>query len=169
MLIKGLKTFIRRTSPCGCKVAGYCSVHLREMNRKEWKRCRRNLIWYQMYQRKKFEFLDNQLPDSERFNPTCRASVQSHIGTGPGTELILLLASRWWPWFGISTSTTCKCKLHAAIMNQEGVDWVASNVTDVVGWLQQEHSRQDVRVSFLNVVASALVCVAVRRARRRVN
>ena len=154
------------SSPCNCEVAGYCRVHLRQMNKKEWSRCQRNLVWYQRYQRKKFAFLDDQLPASERFTPASRLSVQSHIGTGPGTELILMLASKWWPLLGISTSTSCKCKLHAAVMNHEGAEWVADNLLDVVDWLRREHNHQDIRVPFSRIVATTLVRVAISRARR---
>lgn len=154
-------------SPCKCTAVGYCRVHGMQMSSKELARCQSGMKWYQAYQKKKFDLLDKEVPESQRFDPTSRASVESRIGSGPGTELILMLSRRFWRRLGIKITTSCRCQIHAAVMNRQGCDCADGSITAVVRWLREEHRCQGIRVPFSHTVAIMLVRESVRRARKR--
>jgi len=55
---------------------------------------------------------------------------------GPGTELTKIIA-----WMGLTPAPGCKCKKRARYMDKMGCDWCEQNVSQIVGWLQEEHTR----------------------------
>lgn len=166
MLAK-LKKLVRGSSPCKCAASGYCGVHLRSMSDREWNRCRRSEFWYRKYQQQKFDLLDKQMPESQRFISTSRESVENMIGVGPGTELMLILANPFWRRIGVKATSSCKCIINAAVMNREGYQWVLQNVLQIADWLMDEHRNQRIAIPFSNVTAKLLVRLALRHHRKR--
>lgn len=82
---------------------------------------------------------------------------------GPGTELKKLLSR-----IGIATKPGCKCNQRARVMDERGADWCAENISTIVGWLKEEHTRQKILIPFSETAVSLLVKYAIRRARAMV-
>lgn len=85
------------------------------------------------------------------------------VSSGPGTELKALLKS----WLGIVTKPGCKCNARAKTMDDKGCQWCLNNLDEIVGWLQEEHTRQKILLPFVPLAAKQLVKLAVRNARKK--
>ncbi len=82
---------------------------------------------------------------------------------GPGTELKSLLRR----YLGITTSPGCKCNVRAKTMDDKGCQWCLNNLDEIVGWLQEEHTRQKILLPFVPLAAKQLVKLAVRNAKKK--
>lgn len=154
--------------PCTCTGSGFCKTHNRHMSEVRFQECRDKPGYFEVFQEAKTEDRNvGKPPTSVYFDPTSRESVEQRIGTGPGTELILILAGPMWKRIGIRITTGCKCRKHAATMNEQGPKWCVENIVIIVKWLKHEHSHQRIRMPFSNVMATMLIRTAIRRARRR--
>ena len=80
---------------------------------------------------------------------------------GPGTELTKIIA-----WIGLTPAPGCKCKKRARYMDKMGCDWCEQNMSQIVGWLQEEHARTKSLLPFVPFAAEKLVRLAIRRARQ---
>lgn len=89
-----------------------------------------------------------------------------HTGSGPGYELKRLLAR--FPFY-IKVTPSCPCNRRARQMDELGCDWCEQNLSTIVGWLQEEHSRQGVAIPFIYPAVEQLVLLAIRRARKKGN
>jgi len=85
---------------------------------------------------------------------------------GPGTELKMLLAG--FPFY-IQTTASCSCNAKAKVMDKQGAEWCRANLATIVGWLKDEHTRRGLKVPFSSIGATALIKIAIRRARKRTN
>jgi hypothetical protein len=74
-----------------------------------------------------------------------------------GTELKAMLS-----WLGVNSDKGCKCNDRAAIMDNEGCQWVKDNVEEVVGWLEEEAKQRG--LPFFRTAGKYLVLRAVRQA-----
>lgn len=79
---------------------------------------------------------------------------------GAGAVLKSLLAT-----IGITTKPGCKCNQRARTMDDNGIDWCAANIPQIVDWLEEEHKRQKIKLPFSKLIAGLLVRYAIRRAR----
>ena len=86
--------------------------------------------------------------------------LSHHPSRGPGSELKKILAS-----FGIKPEKGCKCERRARYMDKMGCDWCEQNMSQIVGWLQEEHARTKSLLPFVSFAAEKLVRLAIRRAR----
>jgi hypothetical protein len=82
---------------------------------------------------------------------------------GPGTELKKLLAK-----CGVHPSPNCSCNARALIMDQEGPDWCAGHLDQILGWLREEHARQGIKLPFVERMVRAVVKRAIHNARKAV-
>jgi hypothetical protein len=80
---------------------------------------------------------------------------------GPGTELTKIIA-----WIGLTPAPGCKCKKRARYMDKMGCDWCEQNMSQIIGWLQEEHTRTKSLLPFISFAAEKLVRLAIRRARK---
>jgi hypothetical protein len=80
---------------------------------------------------------------------------------GPGTELTKIIA-----WIGLTPAPGCQCKKRARYMDKMGCDWCEQNMSQIVGWLQEEHTRTKSLLPFVSFAAEKLVRLAIRRARQ---
>lgn len=78
----------------------------------------------------------------------------------PGTELKLLLAK-----CGIVDEVGCQCDRRSALMNQMGPDWCRQSIDTIVGWMQEEAEKRELR--FVRVVAKLIVLRAIRNSRKK--
>jgi len=103
-----------------------------------------------------------RLPRTKGPRPEIRRdqSPDVPVGKGPGTELKGLLAK-----VGIVAAPGCSCNKRARVMDDNGPDWCSQNIPTIVGWLEEEHKRQKIKLPFSKLVASLLVKYAIRRAR----
>lgn len=92
--------------------------------------------------------------------PAIARSSHPPVPHGAGAELKKLLAT-----IGITSKPGCSCNKRAREMDQKGPDWCAQNIPTIVGWLEEEHTRQKIRLPFSKLLASLLVRYAIRRAR----
>lgn len=102
-----------------------------------------------------------------RFHAQCRKGMEQEAKmlavpspSGPGTELKKLLSK-----VGITTKPGCACNRRARVMDEKGCDWCAENLSTIVGWLKEEHTRQKIMIPFSETAVSLLVRYAIRRAR----
>jgi hypothetical protein len=93
---------------------------------------------------------------------TPRATALSRGGAG--SQLKKMLA-----WFGMKPSKGCRCERRASHMDRMGCDWCEQNAKTIVGWLQEEHTRQKILLPFVPMAAEQLVRLAIRRARKEGN
>ena len=84
-----------------------------------------------------------------------------HPSGAAGTELKKLLS-----FLGIKPVKGCKCKKRARYMDKMGCDWCEQNVGQIIGWLQEEHTRTKSLLPFISFAAEKLVRLAIRRARQ---
>jgi hypothetical protein len=80
---------------------------------------------------------------------------------GPGTELKRLLRR-----VGIRPTANCRCNAHARKMDRNGIDWCERHTDTILAWLAAESSRRG--LPFLRPAATAIIRLAIRRARRSV-
>lgn len=76
---------------------------------------------------------------------------------GPGTELAKLLKAK-----GYGESPSCQCKSRIREMNTRGCQWCSENIGTIVGWLREEHARQELTVPFIEWLVRRLVKKAIR-------
>jgi hypothetical protein len=81
------------------------------------------------------------------------------IKQGPGTELKKLLSK-----VGIRPTGTCKCNIHAELMDQEGPDWCEKHIGKIVKWLKEEAKKR--RMPLPARLAKIIVRRAIRNSRR---
>lgn len=82
------------------------------------------------------------------------------ISEGAGTELKKLLSK-----IGITSSPNCKCNMYAAHMNNMGIEWCSSNVTEIVSWLGAEASKRG--LPFSKFLGKQIVKLAIRKANKK--
>jgi hypothetical protein len=82
---------------------------------------------------------------------------------GPGAELKALLRR----YLRIVTKPGCKCNTRARMMDERGCQWCLDNLDEIVGWLQEEHTRQKILLPFVPLAAKQLVKLAVRNAKKK--
>jgi hypothetical protein len=87
--------------------------------------------------------------------------VAKYRTAGPGTELTKIIA-----WIGLTPAPGCKCKKRARYMDKMGCDWCEENISQIIGWLQEEHARTKSLLPFISFAAEKLVRLAIRRARQ---
>ena len=147
--------------PCTCEGPGFCKTHDRYMNEVRFLECRDKPGYFEVFQ-------DAKNGVQHRTDVVLgRVVVEQWIGKGPGTELILMLASPLWKRLGIEVTTGCKCVRHASMMNEQVPDWCVENIEVIIGWLSDEHNHQRIRMPFLNTVAVIMVRTAIKRSRKR--
>jgi hypothetical protein len=78
---------------------------------------------------------------------------------GAGTQLKKLLGR-----LGLATAPGCACNARAAEMDTNGIEWCASNVDTIVGWLREQAIARG--LPFLDVAGRLLVRRAIANARR---
>jgi len=78
---------------------------------------------------------------------------------GPGTELKKLLRL-----VGITATPTCPCNARAREMDMWGPDECEKRLDEIVAWLGEEAGRR--RLPFVRAVATQVVRMAIRRARK---
>ena len=78
---------------------------------------------------------------------------------GPGTELKKLLKL-----VGITATPNCSCNARAKRMDQEGCDWCAAHLDEIVGWLREEANKR--KLPFLDAAGRVLVRRAISNARK---
>jgi hypothetical protein len=83
------------------------------------------------------------------------------LASGPGAELTKIIA-----WIGLTPAPGCKCKKRARYMDKMGCDWCEQNMSQIIGWLQEEHTRTKSLLPFVSFAAEKLVRLAIRRARQ---
>lgn len=137
------------------------------MGEVRFRECRDKPGYFEVFQEAKTKGNNaGKPPTSKHFDPNDRTSVEQRISTGPGTELILMLSSKWWQGLGIKVTAGCKCIRHARMMNEQGPDWCVENAAVIIGWLKDEHNHQRIRMPFLSTVAAMLIRSSIKRARR---
>lgn len=82
---------------------------------------------------------------------------------GPGTELIMILKGRLWKVIGIKVTKTCSCNAHARQMNEWGPDKCYENTNTIVGWLREEHKKQQIPIIFSEIVARMIISKSIQR------
>jgi hypothetical protein len=99
---------------------------------------------------------------AQELDPCELMSAMSMLSlAGPGTELTKIIA-----WIGLTPAPGCKCKRRARYMDKMGCDWCEQNMSQIVGWLQEEHTRTKSLLPFVSFAAEKLVRLAIRRARQ---
>jgi hypothetical protein len=89
----------------------------------------------------------------------CTPGLKAYRQALPGTELKKLLA-----WFGIVANNGCKCNDMAAEIDRKGVEWCASNIDTIVGWLREQADSRG--LPFIELAARLLIRRAIRNARK---
>ena len=103
---------------------------------------------------------DNQCVSAgENISSPCAEPLALSIQQGPGTELTKIIA-----WIGLTPAPGCKCKKRARYMDKMGCDWCEQNMSQIIGWLQEEHTRTKSLLPFVSFAAEKLVRLAIRRA-----
>ncbi len=149
---------------CNCTGPGFCKTHNRHMSDVRHNECKNKPGYFEVFQEAK----DGPKQNTEAtFNSFNRKTVEQQIGKGPGTELILLLASPMLKRLGIKVTTGCKCLRHARMMNEQGPDWCVKNIEVVTGWLKDEYNHQRIRIPFLKSVTVIMIRTAIKRARKK--
>ena len=133
-------------------------THKRMMNQTRFDQCKNIPGYFAAFQKVRTE------PVAQR--PIDRSQIESIIGKGAGTELMLMLSSPLWSRLGIKVTTSCKCTSHAKKMNDRGTDWIEQNTNTVVEWLKNEHNHQRIKIPFSKTVAKMMIRVAMRRAKK---
>lgn len=90
--------------------------------------------------------------------------VASCGAAGAGTELKGLLSQ-----MGFFAAANCRCEQHARAMDAMGPDWCEENISQIVGWLKEEHAKRQSIIPFIPLAAEQLVRLAIRRARKKGN
>lgn len=78
---------------------------------------------------------------------------------GAGTELTKLLAA-----IGIEKTPGCKCRDRSALMDSNGIEWCAKNITTISNWMGQEAAKR--KMPFIATLARLMVRRAIHNARR---
>ena len=162
---------------CQCDGPGYCSLMKRPscdpsegrlMSGVRWGECSnqdgKHSAWFGMFAR---EASEDRCPGKPRPKRKIdRGYVENKIGEGPGTEMMLILATRVFKWLAAPTSG-CKCWNHAKTMNDNGAEWCSRETERIVGWLKEEYGKRKVPIVFVPAFARQLVKLAIRRSVRR--
>ena len=80
---------------------------------------------------------------------------------GVGTELTNLLK-----WLRLTYTATCKCRARASLMDKNGIRWCENSVGLIVSWMREEAECR--KLPFSQTAATAIVKLAIRRAKRKV-
>jgi hypothetical protein len=102
--------------------------------------------------------LDASHPEFPIESQHVRVGTPIQLG-GVGTQLKKLLGR-----FGLATAPGCACNARAAEMDINGIEWCASNVETIVGWLREQANARS--LPFLDVAGRLLVRRAIANARR---
>ena len=78
---------------------------------------------------------------------------------GAGTELTKLLAK-----IGIGKTPGCKCRDRSALMDSNGVEWCANNITTISNWMGEEAAKR--KMPFIATLAKLMVRRAIHNARK---
>ena len=78
---------------------------------------------------------------------------------GAGTELTKLLAA-----IGIEKTPGCKCRDRSALMDSNGIEWCANNITTISNWMGEEAAKR--KMPFIATLARLMVRRAIHNARK---
>ena len=164
---------------CQCDGPGYCSLMKRPscdppegrlMSGVRWSECSnqdgQHAAWFEMLLNEATLGRCPGRPASKTAEVLGRTAIEGKIGEGPGTEMMLILATRVFKWLAAPTSG-CKCWNHAKTMNDNGAEWCSRETERIVGWLKEEYGKRKVPIVFVPAFARQLVKLAIRRSVRR--